>query len=91
MYDPTIGQFISEDPMDFNAGDPNLRRYVGNSPTNATDPDGLKVRGVGDLLPRFKKYLDKDLNIVIDKEKDRVGYARVRSFKGYLSAMILLC
>jgi hypothetical protein len=41
MYDPTVGQFISEDPIEFDAGDPNLRRYVENSPTNATDPSGL--------------------------------------------------
>jgi uncharacterized protein RhaS with RHS repeats len=44
MYDPTIGQWISEDPIDFDAGDPNLRRYVGNSPTNKTDPFGLQEK-----------------------------------------------
>jgi hypothetical protein len=82
MYDPTIGRFISQDPIGFNAGDPNLYRYVGNGPTNATDPDGLKVRGVGDLLPRFKKYLDKDLNILIDKKKDPRGYARAEILQG---------
>lgn len=41
MYDLTIGQFVSDDPIDFDAGDPNVRRYVGNSPTNATDPSEL--------------------------------------------------
>jgi len=40
-YDPSTGQFISEDPIGFEAGDANTRRYVGNSPTNATDPSGL--------------------------------------------------
>ncbi len=40
-YDPAIGQFASEDPIGFAAGDSNLRRYVGNSPTNATDPSGM--------------------------------------------------
>ena len=40
-YDPAIGQFVSEDPIGFAAGDSNLRRYVGNSPTNATDPSGM--------------------------------------------------
>jgi hypothetical protein len=29
------------DPVYFQAGDPNLYRYVGNAPTNATDPSGL--------------------------------------------------
>ena len=41
MYDPTGGVFTGEDPMGFAAGDPNLRRYVGNAPTNRADPSGL--------------------------------------------------
>lgn len=41
MYDPSIGRWLTEDPIDFKAGDPNLERYVGNDPTNATDPTGL--------------------------------------------------
>ena len=40
-YDPTTGRFISRDPIGFAGGDANLQRYVGNSPTNATDPSGL--------------------------------------------------
>jgi len=39
--DPTSGRFISQDPSGFSAGDANLYRYTGNSPTNATDPTGL--------------------------------------------------
>jgi len=41
-YDPNTGEFISNDPIGFAAGDANLYRYVGNGPTNATDPSGLK-------------------------------------------------
>lgn len=41
-YDPKIGRWTSEDPIAFDGGDPNLYRYVGNSPTNFTDPMGLK-------------------------------------------------
>jgi len=40
-YDPLTGRFISEDPIGFAAGDLNVNRYVGNGPTNATDPSGL--------------------------------------------------
>ncbi len=40
-FDPAVGRWISEDPIGFAAGDANLYRYVGNSPTNATDPSGL--------------------------------------------------
>lgn len=39
-YDPEVGQFISEDPIGFSAGDANLRRYVDNSPLNGVDPSG---------------------------------------------------
>jgi RHS repeat-associated protein len=39
--DLTTGQWTSEDPILFRAGDSNLQRYVGNNPTNATDPSGL--------------------------------------------------
>ena len=40
-YDPATGRFISQDPIGFSAGDPNLYRYVGNAPGDATDPEGL--------------------------------------------------
>jgi RHS repeat-associated protein len=40
-YDPSSGRWASLDPLGFDAGDANLYRYVGNSPTNATDPSGL--------------------------------------------------
>ncbi len=40
--DPNSGRWISKDPIGFAAGDSNLYRYVGNNPTNATDPSGLQ-------------------------------------------------
>jgi protein-glutamine gamma-glutamyltransferase len=43
MYYTGAGQWMEEDPIQFDAGDPNLRRYVGNDPTDATDPSGLKI------------------------------------------------
>jgi RHS repeat-associated protein len=39
-YDPQIGHFISEDPINFDGG-MNFYAYVGNGPTNFTDPFGL--------------------------------------------------
>jgi RHS repeat-associated protein len=41
QYDAVTGRFTSEDPIGFGGGDANLARYVGNGPTNATDPSGL--------------------------------------------------
>jgi hypothetical protein len=40
MYDPTIGRFLQRDSPGVASSDPNLYRYVGNSPTNFDDPTG---------------------------------------------------
>jgi hypothetical protein len=44
-YDSTIGRWIAEDPIEFEGGDVNLYRYVGNGPTNFVDPNGLQALG----------------------------------------------
>jgi len=41
---PVTQQWMENDPSGFAAGDPNLRRDVWNSPTNGTDPSGLKEK-----------------------------------------------
>jgi RHS repeat-associated protein len=40
-YDPVLGQWLSEDPIGFAAGDENVRRYVGNGVVDSVDPTGL--------------------------------------------------
>ncbi len=40
-YGPADGRFESEDPQGFKAGDPDLYRYVNNSPISHGDPTGL--------------------------------------------------
>jgi len=40
-YSPSLGIFISQDPIGFAGGDTNLNRYVGNSPLMYSDPFGL--------------------------------------------------
>jgi RHS repeat-associated protein len=42
-YAPTAGRFLSEDPSGLGP-DVNAFRYVGNHPTNTTDPNGLEER-----------------------------------------------
>ncbi|MDB9440212.1 hypothetical protein PN497_02285 [Sphaerospermopsis kisseleviana CS-549] len=49
-YDQNVGRFIGEDPIGFSAGDANLYRYVGNSPTNANDPSGLIIDTAADTI-----------------------------------------
>ncbi len=41
-YDSALGQWLSEDPIGFAAGDENVRRYVGNRSITMVDPDGLQ-------------------------------------------------
>ncbi len=43
MYDPSVGRWLEEDPVGFDAGDANLYRYAGNDPTDAIDPEGLQT------------------------------------------------
>jgi RHS repeat-associated protein len=48
-YDPGVGRWLSEDPIGFAGGDPNLYRYSGNGPGMFVDPDGqhpLLIAGI---------------------------------------------
>ncbi len=40
-YDPSVGQFVSNDPLELASDDSNFRRYVGNDPVSFVDPLGL--------------------------------------------------
>lgn len=42
-YDPTIGRWVSKDPILFGGGQSNVYVYVGNDPVNRKDPTGLAV------------------------------------------------
>ncbi len=42
-YDPTLGRFLTEDPLGFRAG-VNFYAYAKNNPVNANDPYGLTWR-----------------------------------------------
>jgi RHS repeat-associated protein len=53
-YSPTELRFISQDPIDFRGGGPNLYAYVSDDPVDATDALGLKITPCknGDCPPR---------------------------------------
>lgn len=56
-YDPKLGRWASEDPIGFAAGDPEISRYVGNSPTNFVDPTGEAANsGIGPQSPKLQPY-----------------------------------
>jgi RHS repeat-associated protein len=53
-YDPMIGQWVNEDPWNFDGGDSSLRRYVANSPLLLIDPagtEGIVSAVIGWIIP----------------------------------------
>ncbi len=72
MYAPPIGRFTSEDPLAFAAGDANLYRYVGNGPTNGTDPSGHILYIHNSDKAMWKRFVDKGF-VVFGKETEN-GY-----------------
>ena len=73
-YSPSHSRFLSEDPLEFDAGDPNLYAYVFNNPTNYIDSSGEAIKlpkpvkqcllgmlkAVGVDLAKRKSKLDPD-------------------------------
>lgn len=45
-YHPTLGRFISEDPIEFGGGQTNLYSYVGNDPLGYVDPGGMQAMAI---------------------------------------------
>ena len=44
-YDPSVGRFVSEDPLGFGGGDVNLFAYVRNNPVNSIRSAGASSFG----------------------------------------------
>jgi RHS repeat-associated protein len=87
-YDAALGRWLSEDPIGFAAGDANFSRYVGNGPTNSTDPSGLQEQG-GQILPKPRTIITADGAIhPIDAGKidqsivDRIENGNITVWKG---------
>ena len=56
-YDSGLGQWLSEDPMGFAAGDENLKSYVGNRVLSGKDPTGLYDDDYGQYVwDTYKDY-----------------------------------
>ncbi len=53
-YDPTVGQFLSNDPLGMRSDGPNLRTYALNNPINNIDPTGFQVT---QAITEFKNEL----------------------------------
>jgi RHS repeat-associated protein len=49
-YDPAIGRFTNRDPIEYEAEDVNLYRYVGNKSPNATDAQGKMLDSISGAI-----------------------------------------
>ena len=54
-YSPTLGRFVSEDPIGFSGRDSNLLRYTSNNPLNYVDITGNKKTRVSEFVEDAKK------------------------------------
>jgi len=59
FYDPATGNWISQDPLGFAAGDTNTSRYCGNSPTNGVDPSGLWTAEIYNIVAQWDQQEGK--------------------------------
>jgi RHS repeat-associated protein len=75
-YDPTIGRFITPDPIGFLGGDTNFYRYVGNDPVNFVDYDGFSAVATGGAVNHSQQVLSKTAtgtNLIPPKPKPSNG------------------
>ncbi len=85
-HDSKAGRWISKDPIGFAAGDANLYRYAGNSPTNFLDPNGLVKVNTGRFwdgavtvasaqgLPKFLMWWGRHNSISVDLDISVEGW-----------------
>jgi len=77
-YDPVIGSWITQDPIGFQSGTTNLYVYCGNSPTNATDPEGLVELNITQKLVDYYNELKAQ------------GYSDTRIIRGLIIRALAL-
>lgn len=58
-YDPAVGRFLSEDPIQFSGG-PNFYVYVWNGPIDEVDPSGL----FPPIYPSIYRHARKSANLI---------------------------
>ncbi len=87
-YDPSVGRFISSDPIEFLAGDTNFYRYVGNDPVNFVDPFGHKKCDKANKDKRKKSLKKKGGKFQNVLEKMGKKAAKRAGLKGVISGIL---
>jgi RHS repeat-associated protein len=69
-FSPSLGRWLQQDPIGFDAGDSNLYRYVGNGPTDRNDPSGEfsvpPEPETGQTVdPRSREYIEELLQRIL--------------------------
>src|SRR5438132_13468818 len=66
-YHPGLARFISQDPVGFLAGDPNLYLYVGNNPLTYLDPPRTaEIKVFGQPVTIFRRLTVAFVNLQPD-------------------------
>jgi RHS repeat-associated protein len=89
-YDPAIGRFISEDPIEFESGDVNFYRYSYDNPINFYDPSGLTAKSNWNFFwdwalgrgPRTRNYGPNDVETQEMENSPGVNAMRDQFYKG---------
>lgn len=72
-FDASVGKFISEDPIGFDAGDANVTRYVFNSPNTAIDPTGLFSWNPVKIFTDAEKAVTNFVGDIVHSVGDAIG------------------
>jgi hypothetical protein len=90
-YSPTLGRWVSMDPIRYQAGDVNLYRGVGNCPIINVDPLGLDDSD--EVMKKFSEYgtpSKKEWDIIIAKlYGNKNGDSDGSIFQGYVQNAML--
>lgn len=92
-YDPSIGRWLSKDPILFEGGDTNLYGYVLQDPVNWIDPEGKNalapilapiigpiIIGIGiDIGTKWQDFIDPDPLETIGDDVNRSGICPINS------------
>jgi RHS repeat-associated protein len=75
---PAIGRFTTADPLGFGASDPNLYRFVNNSPLNFLDPTGTDaIAEEATLLERISTAVSTIIECVGEEAVLNIGQAGI--------------